>query len=61
MWMKLEDIVQNKRRQSLKDDAGWFHSCEVSRVVTLIETEGRRMVGLGSGEVTLGRGVGSCF
>lgn len=43
-WTKLKDIMLTEISQfHKKRDTVWFHSCEVFRVVKLIETGSRKM------------------
>ena len=52
-WMKLEDIMQRKIRQTQKDKYCRIPTI-VSRIVKFIETEGRMVVDRSTGEETMG-------
>ena len=48
-WMNLEDIMLSEISQSQEKSTAWFHFCEVSKIVRLIEAENRLVVAKGWG------------
>ena len=49
MWMNLKDITLSEMRPSRRTNVAWCHLYEVSKIVNLMESEGRMVVTRGGG------------